>query len=83
MNRVDAFLELAVKQGGSDVHLVTGQPIRIRLHGELQAVRFRDVSHSDMNDFLEEFMTPEQREVLARMHHVDFAYQSEVVGRFR
>ena len=83
MNRIDAFLELAVKQGGSDVHLVTGQPIRIRLHGELQPVRFRDVSHADMNDFLEEFMTPEQREVLARMHHVDFAYQSEVVGRFR
>ncbi len=83
MNRIDAFLELAVKQGGSDVHLVSGQPIRIRLHGELQPVRFRDISPSDMNDFLEEFMTPGQREELDRLQHVDFAYQSEPAGRFR
>ena len=83
MNRIDAFLELAVKQGGSDVHLVSGQPIRIRLNGELQPVRFRDISASDMNEFLEEFMTPEQREVLRTQHNVDFAYQSKPAGRFR
>ena len=83
MNRIDAFLELAVKQGGSDVHLVSGQPIRIRLNGELQPVRFRDISATDMNDFLEEFMSPEQRETLEKDQHVDFAYQSHVAGRFR
>src|SRR5512145_131780 len=82
-NRVDAFLELAVKQGGSDVHLVSGQPIRIRLHGLLEPVRFRDVSTADMNDFLEEFMTDAQREALTRDHHVDFAYSSSIAGRFR
>jgi twitching motility protein PilT len=82
-NRIDAFLELAVKQGGSDVHLVSGQPIRIRLNGVLEPVRFRDVTAADMNDFLEEFMAPEQREVLARDQNVDFAYESEVAGRFR
>ena len=83
MNRIDAFLELAVKQGGSDVHLVSGQPIRIRLNGELQPVRFRDISSTDMNDFLEEFMTREQRDALDRNKDVDFAYQSPVAGRFR
>ncbi len=83
MNRIDAFLELAVKQGGSDVHLVSGQPIRIRLNGSLERVRFRDVSARDMDDFLEEFMTPAQLEVLSRDDHVDFAYESEQVGRFR
>ena len=82
-NRIDAFLELAVKQGGSDVHLVSGQPIRIRLHGLLEPVRFRDVSTADMSEFLDEFMTPAQRDALARDNHVDFAYQSSIVGRFR
>jgi twitching motility protein PilT len=83
MNRIDAFLELAVKQGGSDVHLVSGQPIRIRLNGSLEAVRFRDISRRDMDDFLEEFMTAEQRDQVEREDHVDFAYESPVAGRFR
>jgi twitching motility protein PilT len=83
MNRVDAFLELAVKQGGSDVHLVAGQPLRLRLNGYLETVRFRELSNRDMDDFLEEFMTDAQREALTRDHHVDFAYESEIAGRFR
>ncbi len=83
MNRIDAFLEMAVKQGGSDVHLVSGQPLRIRLNGLLQPVRFRELSTRDVSDFLEEFMTPGQRDELAARHHVDFAYQCESAGRFR
>jgi twitching motility protein PilT len=83
MNRIDAFLELAVNQGGSDVHMVSGQPMRIRLNGSLQPVRFRDLTAADVDGFLEEFMTPEQRATLAREHHVDFAYEAQLVGRFR
>jgi len=83
MNRVDAFLELAVHQGGSDLHLISGQPPRIRISGELEPVRFRELSVADVNDFLTEFMTPEQREALAARSAVDIAYESETAGRFR
>ena len=65
MNRIDAFLELAVKQGGSDLHLVSGQTPRIRLHGDLEPVRFRELSVGDIQSLLEEFMTPGQKEALA------------------
>ncbi len=83
MNRIDAFLELAVNQGGSDLHMVSGQPPRIRISGDLQPVRFRELSESDVNDFLLEFMQPEDRLVLERNESVDFAYHSETAGRFR
>ncbi len=83
MNRIDAFLELAVHQGGSDVHMVSGQPMRIRLNGTLQPVRFRELTPRDVDDFLEEFMTPGQRAALDRDHAVDFAYEAETAGRFR
>jgi len=83
MNRIDAFLELAVHQGGSDVHMVAGQPLRIRLNGSLEPVRFRELTPRDVDEFLEEFMTPGQRAALERDHAVDFAYESEKVGRFR
>ena len=83
MNRIDAFLEMAVKQGGSDVHLVSGQPLRIRLNGVLEPVRFRELSSRDMDEFLEEFMNDAQRSHLAEDLHVDFAYESDIAGRFR
>ncbi len=82
MYRIDAFLELAIHQGGSDLHLVSGQPPRIRIWGDLQPVRFRDMSEHDVRDFLIEFMTPEQRLALDQRTAVDFAYVSPA-GRFR
>jgi twitching motility protein PilT len=83
VNRIDAFLELAVQQGGSDLHLVSGQPPRIRISGELEPVRFRELSIADVTDFLTEFMTAEQREALTEHSAVDIAYEAESGGRFR
>src|SRR5262245_9867826 len=83
MNRIDAFLQLAVNQGGSDLHLVSGQAPRIRLNGDLQPIRFRELSSDDVHQLLEEFMTPDQRLALERDSAVDFAYEAENVGRFR
>jgi twitching motility protein PilT len=83
VNRIDAFLELAVHQGGSDLHLVSGLPPRLRISGELEPVRFRELSVADVNDFLTEFMTDEQRRTLAERSAVDIAYESETAGRFR
>ncbi len=83
MNRIDAFLELAVNQGGSDLHMVSGQPPRIRISGRLQPVRFRELSVQDVFDFLNEFMSREQRQQLESRLAVDFAYESASGGRFR
>ncbi len=83
MKRIDTFLELVVNQGGSDLHMVSGQVPRIRLNGTLQPIRFRELSTEDVEDMLGEVMTREQKQHLAECSSVDFAYQSETVGRFR
>jgi len=83
MNRIDAFLELAVKQGGSDLHLVSGQPPRIRAAGDLKAVPFRELTTGDIDGFLHELMSPELLQQLEERHNVDFAYVSDIAGRFR
>jgi twitching motility protein PilT len=83
VNRVDAFLELAVQQGGSDLHLVSGQPPRIRIHGVLHPVKFRDLSVEDMEKLLSEFVTDEVRSELEKRLAVDFSYEVENIGRFR
>ncbi len=83
MNRIDSFLELAVNQGGSDLHLVSGEVPRIRLNGSLQPVRFRELSPEDITDMLNEFMSDAQRAQLREQTSVDFAYPTESLGRFR
>jgi twitching motility protein PilT len=83
MNRIDAFLELLVKQGGSDLHMVSGDAPRVRINGILQPVRFREMSVQDVEDMFGELMTPTLRDRLNQQSSVDFAYQSETAGRFR
>ena len=81
--RVDTFLELAVNQGGSDLHLITGQAPRIRINGTLHAIRFRQLSNEDLKRILSEFMTEEHRKTLEQRLAVDFAYETPSLGRFR
>jgi twitching motility protein PilT len=83
MKRIDTFLELVVKQGGSDLHLVSGQVPRIRVHGNLAPVRFRELSTTDVDDLLIEIMSREHQDTLASQFAVDLAYSSETLGRFR
>ncbi len=83
MSRIDAFLELGVKQGGSDIHLVSGQPPRIRIHGAVEPVRFRELSVEDVNRMLGELLTDALRAELEERRSVDFAYPVEGIGRFR
>ncbi len=83
MSRIHAFLELVVKQGGSDLHVVSGQTPRIRIHGLLEPVRFRELSSDEIGRILSEFMTQDQREKYDRDQSVDFAYRADEIGRFR
>ena len=52
MSRVDTFLELVVKQKGSDLHLISGNPPRVRLNGDTYPVKYRELSTDETNDML-------------------------------
>ena len=36
MNKIDSYLEAALKLNASDLHFVSGDPVRVRVHGGLQ-----------------------------------------------
>lgn len=63
--------------------MLSGDVPRLRIDGNLQPVRFRELSTQDVEDMLGEIMSPENREALEERSSVDFAYQSESIGRFR
>jgi len=83
MNRIDAFLELIVKQNGSDLHVIAGNPPRLRLHGETHTIKYRELSSQETHDLLFEIMTAEQQEKYTTDQVLDFSYDVKNLARFR
>jgi twitching motility protein PilT len=82
-NRIDNFLDLLVKQGGSDLHLCSGNPPRIRVRGDLVPVKFRELTSDETFSLLDELMGELARETFERDAAVDFAYEIPGLARFR
>jgi len=83
MNRVDAFLELVVKQKGSDLHIIAGNPPRLRLQGETHTVKYRELSSKETKELLFEIMSEEQQEEYESNQVIDFSYDIPNLSRFR
>src|ERR1700681_455667 len=83
MARIDAFLKLGVAQGCSDLHLAVGVPPMMRMHGDLVAIKFRDLGEAELEGYITEVLTQSQLKVLRGGHDLDFSYVSTEGGRFR
>ena len=46
MAKIDAFFKLMNDQGASDLHLVSGQPPAIRLHGDIERIKYQVLTNS-------------------------------------
>jgi twitching motility protein PilT len=83
VKRIDTFLELVVNQKGSDLHLVSGQPPRIRLHGDLIPIKYRELSADETTALVAETMTDGVRQHFEACYNLDFAYEVPGLARFR
>jgi twitching motility protein PilT len=81
--RIDAFLKLGTQQGCSDIHLAVGVPPMVRQHGDLEAIKFRDLRDTELEGYLMEILTPNQSDHFRIGHDLDFSYVSTDGGRFR
>jgi twitching motility protein PilT len=70
-------------QGCSDIHLAVGVPPMLRLRGDLMPIKFRDLSPSELESYVNEIMTPAQKKTFSGGHDLDFSYVSGDGGRFR
>jgi twitching motility protein PilT len=83
VRRINTFLELVVNQKGSDLHLMSGQPPRIRLYGDLMPIKYRELSADETAALLAETMTDEVRQHFEARYSLDFAYEVPGLARFR
>lgn len=83
MSRVDAFLDLLIKQKGSDLHLVAGNVPRLRLFGEIVPIKYRELSAGETQELLTEIMPRSLQRLLEEHGNIDFAYELPSKMRFR
>lgn len=83
MSRINAFLELLIKQNGSDLHLISGNPPRMRLLGEIHPVKYRELSERETEMLLFEIMSERHRIILNEEGSTDFSYEIPGLSRFR
>ncbi|HEX9886690.1 MAG TPA: type IV pilus twitching motility protein PilT [Longimicrobiales bacterium] len=83
MAQIDQFLKVLVEHGGSDLHLTTGSPPVMRVHGHMQKLKFRELTPKDMEKLVYEIMEEEWRMRFLDTQDYDFAYEIEGLARFR
>lgn len=84
MAQLDALFKYVKDNGASDLHLVVGEPPKIRLHGSITNIpSVPALSEPVMRKLLYEIMNENQTRHYTEDRDLDFAYALEGVGRFR
>jgi twitching motility protein PilT len=77
-------LAFAIRQGASDLHLHSGAPLLVRVHGRLRPLKSEQkISAEDAERLIAEVLSDEQWKELAERGEIDFAHSISGVGRFR
>ena len=83
MARIDAFLKLGRDQGCTDIHLAVGMPPLLRSLGDLMPIKYRELTNQELESLIFEILDSRQKADFDNGKDIDFAYQSDEVGRFR
>ena len=83
MARIDALFKMMKDQGASDLHLSTGSPPIFRIHGELERLNFKALSHEELKAIIFEILSEKQKGEFDLKHDLDFAYSVSGLARFR
>jgi twitching motility protein PilT len=80
---IDRLLAIAVQRGASDVILVAGSAIALRVRGSLTSAAGKPLSSEDIRSLLLPLLTARQSEQLEANKSVDFCFERGPIGRFR
>jgi twitching motility protein PilT len=83
MARLDAFFKLMFDTGASDLHIVAGQPPILRVHGDLERVKYDPLDDENLRAMLYEIAPEQKIKVYEETGDVDFGYEIPGVARFR
>ena len=83
MNNIDQYLTTALERKASDLHFVSGDPVRARIHGGLQVIDQQHLSVDAVQEAVFEIMDGTAQRSFEDHDAADFAYEIPNVARFR
>lgn len=83
MNKIDQYLKDALVKDSSDLHFISGDPPRVRVHGSLALLNDELLSIDFVKTAVYEIMGGALQKDFERHDAVDFAYEIPDVSRFR
>lgn len=82
--KIDAFFQYMFAKSASDLHLSSGKPPMVRVHGELENIeQLPPLQHADLLELLQEIAPSAKWDHFARTGDVDFGYEIPGMARFR
>ena len=82
MNIVE-LLAFVVKNKASDLHLSSGMPPMLRVHGEIKRINLPVMEHKDVHDMVYDIMKDNQRKFYEENLECDFSFAVPNLARFR
>ncbi len=80
---ITELLAFGVKNKASDLHLSSGLPPMIRVHGDMRRINLPAMEHKDVHAMIYDIMNDEQRKFYEENKEVDFSFEVPNLARFR
>lgn len=77
------LLNFGVKNKASDLHLSSGMPPMIRVHGEVRKINVPPLDKSQVTNMLYDIMNEQQRKLFDEEWECDFSFEVAGLARFR
>ena len=83
MAKIDAFFKLMHEQNASDLHLMAGQPPALRIHGDIERIKYKVLENDELRAMLYEIAGEEKIKLFEETGDVDFGYEIPGLARYR
>ena len=83
MAKIDAIFKLMNEQGASDLHLVSGSQPILRVHGDMERIKYKALGNDELKAMLYEIAPENKIKVFEETGDVDFAYEIPGLARYR
>ncbi len=83
MAQIDELFKLMIRQDASDLHITSGSPPFLRIHGEMVKLEYKSLNNDDVQALIFEILNEKQRQNFIKDWELDTGYAIEGLGRFR
>ncbi len=80
---ISELLAFSVKNNASDLHLSSGLPPMIRVHGDVRRINLPPMEHKDVHGMIYDIMNDGQRKAYEENLECDFSFAIPGLARFR